>query len=238
MRTGAVFQDQMKRLSSTWKQGEHIAVSGGTGSGKTMLGRHLDEIRIQSGGFVVVFVCKLLPDATITNDYRGWSRWKTWKKNPSPNDNRVLLWPDTSKAKTIPEARQMQREVFTDALNALVKIGKWTVDFDEGYYMTHPSFMGLADEIAMLHSLGRSSKITIITKMQRPSHVPLIIYGSASHAFVGRTREAGDVKRLAEMGGKESAKELQATISVQGRHDFLWLPVAPDWDAEKVNLKR
>lgn len=237
MKPGPKATEQLNRLASTWAQGEHVVVSGGTGSGKTALGRHLDEIRLQRGGYVVVFVCKLRPDKTIVDDFKGWRRWEKWRKRPSPHDNAVLLWPDTGKAKTLREAREIQRETFSDAINELGRTGKWTMDIDEGLYMTSPQFMGFAEEVAMLHALGRSSNLTIITKTQRPAHIPLIVYGSASHAFVGRTREQADLKRLAEMGGRSSARELQARISSQDRHDFLWLPIAPDWEPETVNLR-
>lgn len=235
-------REQLSRLAETWNQGEHVIVSGGTGSGKTALARHIDQIRIDKGGFVLVFVCKLRDDSTILKDYKGFTRWKDVKrgriKNPAPHENKVLLWPDTSKGKSIAEKREIQREVFAHALNDLADKGTWTVHLDEGLYMTDPQFMGFRSDIAMLHYLGRSSNLTIVTLTQRPSHLPLVLYGSASHAFVGRTRESGDLKRLSEMGGKTSAKELQATISAQGRHDFLWLPVAPDWEPEIINLRR
>lgn len=237
MRIGPRTQEQLRRLSSTWKQGEHVVVSGPTGSGKTALGRYIDQIRIERGGHVIVFICKLTTDKTILTDYKGWTRWKEWKKRPSPHENRVLLWPDTSKAKSIGEALAIQKEVFGKALDALLKDGKWTVDFDEGLYMCDPQFLNFKQEIAVLHALGRSSNITLVTKMQRPSNVPLIVYGSASHAFIGRTREAVDLKRLSEMGAKTDSRELAARISGQGRHDFLWVPVAPDWEPETVNLR-
>lgn len=238
MKPGFVTRAQMTKLARVWKQGEHVVVSGSTGSGKTTLGRALDQIRIEAGGHVVLFVGKLQSDSTLETDYAGWTRWKEWKDNPSPHDNRVLLWPDTSKGKTIDEKKAIQKAVFQKALDSLADKGKWTVDFDEGLYMCAPEFMGFASEIAMLHALGRSSKLTIITKMQRPSNVPLIIYGSASHAFIGQTREANDLKRLSELGGKHSAKELQAMISGQGKYDYLWVPVDPGWEPERVNFKR
>lgn len=242
---GPTTREQLRRLSREWKQGEHVAVSGGTGSGKTSLGRHLDQIRIDRGGFVVMLVCKLQRDKTIETDYKGWTRWDFTNtrdvirklKNPSPSENKVLLWPDTTKAKSIRDKRDLQSDIFRSAFDTLADIGKWTLDVDEGLYICDPRFMRLDAEIAMLHALGRSSDLTIITKMQRPANVPLIVYGSASHAFVNRTREASDLKRLAEMGGKESAKNLQARISAQGRHDFLWLPIAPDWEPETVNIR-
>lgn len=237
MRVGPRTREQLARLAGVWKQGEHVLISGATGSGKTALARHIDQIRLDKGGFVCVFVAKLKPDQTILDDYKGWTRWDTWKKNPGPHENRVLLWPRTDKAKTLSEKKDLQREIFGNALNQLSDIGKWNVHIDEGLYFCSPQFLGFGDDIAMLHAMGRSSKLTITTLVQRPAHVPLIIYGSASHAFVGRVRDIADKKRLAELGGNMSAKDLAGRIDAQGRHDFLWVPVSPDWQPENVNLK-
>lgn len=236
VRVGPRSTEQLARLSRVWRQGEHVLISGGTGSGKTTLARHLDEIRYQRGGHVMVMVCKPGRDDTIRDEYKGFTRWEKWRNRVSANDRKILLWPDT---KGLPpdETLKIQREVFGEALDKLFHVGKFTLHIDEGYYASHPSFLGFGDKIAMLHATGRSNKLTLMTLVQRPSNIPLIIYGSVSHAFIGRTREATDTKRLAELGGRESAKELGARIDVQGKRDFLWIPVAPDWPAEPFNLR-
>lgn len=237
MKTGLKTAGQMRRLGSVWKQGEHILVSGGTGSGKTALARRIVKIREDRGGHVIVFCAKPLEDETITTEYKDYERWKDWRKRPRSWENKVLLWPDVSKAHGDKDTiLDIQKEVFKKAFNGINESGKWTVQIDEGLYTTHPQFLGMADDLAMSHAIGRSGRLTMVTLSQRPSHLPLILYGSASHAFVGRTREATDQKRLAELGAKEGAKELGNRISELGRHDFLWIPVAPDWPAEKVNL--
>lgn len=238
MDIGPRTQDQFRRFFRQWEQGQHVVVSGATGSGKTALGRHIDQVRLDRGGCVIVFVCKLKADKTILSDYKGFVRWNNMKRRPSPHENAVLLWPDTAKGKTLREKREIQREEFQRALDMIGDTGKWCLDIDEGLYMCHKQYMGLEDEVAMLHALGRSDGLSIVTKMQRPANVPLIIYGSASHGFIGRTRERADVQRLAEMGGKASSKEMQSRISALGRHDFMWLPVATDGDAEIVNLRQ
>jgi energy-coupling factor transporter ATP-binding protein EcfA2 len=237
---GPTTREQFSRLAREWRQGEHVMVSGPTGSGKTELTRHLDQIRLDAGGHVVVMVGKLGYDETLAREYKGWRRWHDFRKAKravSPHDNKILLWPNTDGMR-IREARAHQREVFADAFDILMSKGKWTLHVDEGLYTCDPKFLRLSDELAMLHAMGRSSGLTIITLMQRPSNVPLIVYGSASHAFVGQAREQVDSLRLGSLQGNESSRELMKRVSAQGRHDFVWVPVAPDWPAEDVNLRK
>jgi energy-coupling factor transporter ATP-binding protein EcfA2 len=232
---------QLARLARVWEQGEHIFVSGPTKSGKTTLARRIVDIRVKRGGHTVVFCMKPLTDPTIVNEYKpadGWQRWEKWKRRTTSNDRQILLWPDVSKAKGNRAAiLDIQKEVFQQAIDSINSVGHWTVQVDEGLYMTDPSFLGMAGDLAMGQSIGRSGNLSYVTLTQRPSHLPLILYGSAAHAFIGRTREQADLRRLSEMGPKEGSRALAGRITQLARHEFLWVPVAPDWDSEVVDMK-
>lgn len=224
-----------RRLGQSWEQTQHVIISGGTGSGKTTIARHVVQQRINRGGFVVVFIFKLRTDQTVLDEYAGWTRWERMKRRPGPHENRVLLWPNTDKM-TVDEAVAHQKRVFTEAINILVKVGRWTLVVDEGLYMCDPAFLGMSRQLAMLHYLGRSSGLTVVTNTQRPSHLPVVIYGSVGHALVSRTQEPDDVKRLANLGGRTNSRILAARISELERREFLWIPVADFGDPKVVNV--
>lgn len=235
MNVGPTAREQLRRLRSVWHQGEDVLVSGAKGSGKTTLIRHLADIRVDNGGHVIVFVLKPRPDATITKDYADYTRWTRYRKRAPSYENKVLLLPAVEKLKG-DDILALQKEVFKEAIDEISAAGHRTVVVDDALYLTNPQFLDLSDELAMMHAIGRSGGLTLIDGTQRPSHLPLIAYGSASHAFISRTRELADLRRLAELGARESSKELSSIIHANGKHDFTWIPIDPDWPAEKFNL--
>jgi energy-coupling factor transporter ATP-binding protein EcfA2 len=226
---------QLAKLDSVWRQGDHVLITGGTGSGKTLLARQLDQIRLSHGGSVVVFVCKLKPDETITNHYQGWTRWTTWHSSPLLTEQRILLWPRVEHLKPT-QAIDLMRTEFGKALESIGKSGLWTVHIDEGLMLSSPHYLGLGNVLGLMYALMRSSKGTMITLAQRPSHLPVSIYANISQAFVGRASELPDLRRLADLDGHVNSKDLQRMISQNSRHDFLWIPIGGDLAPERINL--
>lgn len=237
MLIGPKSRDQIRRLDSMWRQGDHVLITGGAGSGKTLLARQLDQIRLSHGGSVVVFVCKLQPDATITDHYKGWTRWTTWHKSPLLTENRILFWPKVEKLSPSAAVELMRLE-FGKALEEIGKVGLWTVHIDEGLMVSSSAYLGLGNLVGLMYALMRSSKGTMITLAQRPSHLPVSIYANISQAFVGRASELPDLKRLADMDGITNSRELQRMISHNGKHDFVWIPIGSDENPERMNLRQ
>lgn len=224
-------------LASHWRQGEHVLITGGTGSGKTVFARYLAQMRLDRGGAVVVFVAKLQEDATIRDYYGDFTRWKTWKKKPKATENKILFWPDVE-GKTTTEAKQILREEYENALEEISRVGRWTVLIDEGLYTTAPEGLNLSALISSMFQLIRSANGTMIILAQRPAHLPLSVYANATYAIVGQAREATDVKRLANLDAGIESRTMQRMIMANTRHDFLVVSTKGDMPPERVNLMR
>lgn len=220
-----------------WKQGEHVLITGGTGSGKTALARHLAQIRLDRGGSVVIMLAKLATDKTITDYYPDFTRWKTWKKRPKANENKILFWPGVE-GKTATEAKGILKDEYAYALDEISRVGKWTVIIDEGLFTTDPRGLGQADRISALLQLIRSNNGTIIILAQRPAHLPLSVYANATDAYVGQASEDADLKRLANLDVSIPSKELQMMIRKNGRHDFIALSTKSDALPVRLNLAK
>ena len=237
VRLGPDARALLTQLALRWDQGEHVLITGGTGSGKTALARHLAQIRLDRGGSVVIMLAKLGVDSTITEDYKGFKRWKTWKKKPRADENKIVFWPDVE-GKTATEAKAIMRAEYENALNEISRIGKWTVIIDEGLFTTSASGLNQADIISALYQLIRSSGGTMITLAQRPAHLPLSVYANSTHAFVGQAREPADLKRLANLDVSIPSRQMAQIIANNGRHDFLVLSTKDNIPPQRLNLAK
>ena len=218
-----------------WRQGEHVLLAAPTSAGKTTMARKLADKR----SHVIMLVTKT-HDETIRAEFRGWDRVHSWSEL-KPWHTKVLLWPKPGK--TLADTLNLQRDVMRDALDGIGRGNRtgwsgWGVVVDESHYMTDPKFLNLGKEIAMLHHVGRSAGISMMDLTQRPSWIPKIIYSSVTHAYVARTRDAGDLKRLADLGGIDPRLTAHAVATLPTRHDYVYVSPQTDAPPAIVNTRR
>lgn len=221
------FEQHVKNLR--WRQGEHVFISGATGSGKTTIARQVLEKR----GHVLAFGIKV-KDETIRKDYADWQIVGSLKE-VEPWMDRVMLWPRLKKGGGN-ALLDHQRVVIQDAFDHLFKATGWCLFIDELNYLS--KFFNVQKQIEALHYIGRSSGISIVTAAQRPAFVPLAVLSNASHTYIGRTRLASDLKRLGDFGDIDPRKTSAAIQSLESRHDFLYLPTQGEGTPGVVNTRR
>lgn len=214
-----------------WPQGDHILICGPTKCGKSSLMESLIERR----GHVVVFVSKT-KDPTFEDGFRGWKVIRKWGQQ-HPSDKRLLLWPKTQgvglKAKV-----HILRETFGEALDKIDAEGNRCVVIDEMHFAASSEFLNLGSEIALLHHQGRSAGISMVNLSQRPSWIPKVIYSSVAHAYIARTKDEDDLKRLAALGGVDKRELAANVLALPGRHDYVHVPTQAEGFPAIINLRR
>jgi energy-coupling factor transporter ATP-binding protein EcfA2 len=213
----STFRDFFQRAH---KQGEHVAIVGPTGSGKSVLGLELCQVigeRTASDrrpARVVVFAYKP-HDATISR--LGWKRISPSEWPPGYGQEHVVLWPKYGSPET---AATRQRQVFRRALLDTFSSGGTTVYIDEVAYFEErpPDGLGLRPIIKQCWTAGRSNHLTIIAGTQRPRDVARSMWSEPSWLFAFRVEDVDDLKRVGEIGG---ARELALINDRLGGHEFV-----------------
>lgn len=183
-------------LPTVWRPGEHVAVVGDTGSGKTYLVSKLTALR----HYVVMLRTK--PDDI---EFPGFVPSQTADAMERWNAERILLSPKLSR-----QAREIK-----SALQRTWEHGGWTTVVDELWYAERR--LGLSKDIENLLTQGRSKKISMVVGMQRPSQVSRFAIAECTHLFVFRL-EGRDAKTVSEAS---SPRMHPLILGLQG-HDFAY----------------
>lgn len=168
-------------LPITWRQGEHAAVIGRNGTGKTFLVSRLLTRR----RYVVVLKTK--KDQEDRDYWRGFHLTRKASTLKSRTYDRILL---------MPEYRAQAREG-AELLEQVWRQGSWCVVIDENWYAER---LGLEPWITRLLTQGRSERITVVVGMQRPVDVSRFGISQAQHvfAFKGDGRDAETIAKAVD----------------------------------------
>jgi DNA helicase HerA-like ATPase len=162
-----------------WMPGEHMAVIGDTGTGKTYL---MAKAILPLRKYVVVFKTKA--DDDDDSKWRGYHRIRTAKGIRDERYERFLL---------DPVYRSQAREGY-DLLDRVWRQGGWTIVIDEGWYTEK---LGLQPYIERLLTQGRSTHISVVFGQQRPVATSRFVISQTSHLFTFRV-EGRDADTIAE----------------------------------------
>lgn len=209
-------------LDQQWDSGEHMAIVGMTGSGKTVLATNIVTLR----DFVVVLGTKSRDDSLYAPlEAQGFVRvesWDPWEWRET-GQRRVIFAPplelaDEPTPKEVDQALDDQAGAFRTALIQIFKAGGWCVYADEIAYLTND--LGLASVFNLLWLQGRSLGITIVAATQRPRSVPLNTFQMAEWFILYRVADREDRRRASELVGP-LAPVVFETAGRLPRHEFV-----------------
>lgn len=218
-------------LAREWKQGEHFAVLGPTGSGKTFATFEVADIR----SYVIFVACKPR-DPLITEALaRGYWMVPTDKLeipyvDGHPLHRRVVYWPRLSEAqrRKLPDShvldaeRAMQKPRVKAAIGYVRVNGHWTLVLDETTWVCRD--LGLQRDVDSALFQFRSLNASIILSAQRPSWIGRFALSSPRFLILFQTNDDQDRKSLGEI----SAMDTKAVREIVGdlnfsRHECLLL---------------
>lgn len=212
-----------------WRQGEHMTLAGGTGSGKTTFARNLLTRR----RYVVVMATKVkdpsLYDPLVAMGFKIVTKWEPELDEAGyPTEPWVIFKPPLKGGVA---GKDAQADAFRGALVDIFDEGNWCVYCDEVRYLT--DFLNCKAELELLWQQGRSLGVSLVAATQRPVSIPILAF-EAQHLFVWRFSHKPDIDTISHFTGTLSPVVRQ-TVPRLPKHEVLH--VQPEYGtAERTKL--
>lgn len=196
---GKTWDEFLQWFATVWKPGQHCALVGPTGMGKSTFAVGILETR--------KYVLALDPkggDETL--ETAGYERLTEWplpaKVYDAIAEGRPARFIVGAKSRTIADRIRL-RQLLAECLEGVFESRGWTVYADEFQLLADRKMMGLGNLVEQLLIAARSKFITVVTSYQAPAWVPSAASRQATWIVLWPTRDVDVVKKLANVVGRD-----------------------------------
>lgn len=213
------FEDFLADFDIAWEPGQHVALIGPTGVGKTTLAAHILPLR----KYVVALDPKGGDSTLSTLEQQGFVRVSSWplprkmlKAIEDGEPCRVIV----SHPYRTPEDEPKLVALMERAVEGVFAMGGFTLYVDELQLAADRRMgkMGTAIERCLIAARDRG--VSVVTSFQRPANVPRTASDQSTYLVVWYTRDRDVVHRLSEMMGRDRS-EIRGAINALDRHCVL-----------------
>lgn len=216
---GVPWEEFREEFAERWEPGEHLALIGPTGEGKTTFAAQI----LPSRKYVLALDPKGGDSTLSTLESRGFERVTQWplarsiRRRIEQGEPARLIVGQHIRSR---EDRPKLRELLAKTIDGAFADGGWTIYCDELQVAADRRLMNLGPMIEEHLIAGRDRKLSFVGSYQRPANVPRAAADQSTWVAVWYTRDIDVVKRLAEMLGRPAA-EIKGAISALEPHCVL-----------------
>lgn len=204
-----------RHFDEHWSQGQHVALVGPTGEGKSTMATQLLGLRR--------WVMALDPkggDSTLAAT--GFPRISQWDRRTRHDIERAIDQGHAVRRIVGPVVERRSdfvktRRVCKDVLEYVFEVGGWTTYVDELQIAADRRMMNLAGDIETLLIAARDKGVSVVSSFQAPRWVPRAASDQSTWIVVFYTKDTDVVNRLAEMTGRPKA-EIRGAVDALDKH--------------------